>query len=101
LEIKAAIAAGFGSSPRNLSNVAKILSMEAREPKLECVKGSKGLTVAVLDHAQLCAEWIKSGATEATRERRAAHVGNNLAWIHAMVLDANTVEAPVCGAALT
>jgi hypothetical protein len=101
LEVQKAIQAGFASQPRNLSNVARILSMEAREPKLECVKGAKGLTVSVLDHAQLCADWIKAGATDATRERRAAHVGNNLAWIHTMVLDANTIEASEPTPALT
>lgn len=87
-EFTALIRGAFGAPERNLTQVARLLSQEAREPKLACIKGVKGgLTAAVLDHESLCADWVKAGATDATRERRAAHVGNNLTWIHAVILE--------------
>ena len=97
-EFTAIIRGAFSAPERNLTQVARILSQEAREPKLACVKTVRGgLTAAVLDHEALCVDWVKAGATDATRERRAAHVGNNLAWIHGIIRECLIVPelAPV------
>lgn len=97
-EFKALIVGAFSAPERNLTQVARILSQESKDSKLTCVKGEKGgLTRAVLEHELLCAEWIKAGATDKSRETRAAHVGANLTWIHAIIRECVTVQenAPV------
>lgn len=91
-EFTAIIKNAFSAPERNLTQVARILSQESKDAKLTCVKGAKGgLTAAVLDHELLCNNWVKAGSTDKSRENRAAHVGTNLTWIHAIIRECVTV----------